>query len=423
VFKILNRLKKISSHSVARNSVALFILQLINMIAPLIVLPYLSRILGLDGFGLVMFSLSVCAIVLVVTDFGFNLSATYSISKHREDKLYVNELIGAIFIIKLGFFLFFLFSIIIFSFFQDLDLEGRLISVYISLNILFQAFIPTWFFQGIEKMKNVTVYMFFAKVTYVVLVFICISDKTDVELVILLYATSNLIAVILSVKSIYSNGYSIQRPVTIKIENVFKESVQFFISRAAVSIYTSGSTFLVGAFAGVHQVAIYGASEKIYQASKSVTAPIAQALFPYMTKTKNTTLLMKVVLVIGILLTAVCFCVGFWADEVMRLIFGDEFIGAGKVLQLFLIITIINFLSVNFGYPAFAGIGKVDIANYTVVLGAVVHLILLFSLYLSGGFNALNVVKAVLVTESIVMVLRLICFKMNYKNGKNNGNT
>jgi PST family polysaccharide transporter len=392
------------------------------MIAPLIVLPYLSRVLGLDGFGLVMFALSVCAIALVITDFGFNLSATYSISKRREDKSYVNELIGAIFLIKVGFFFLFLLSITIFTYYKTVDTGGILLSVYISLNVLFQAFLPTWFFLGIEKMKNVTVYMFFAKISYVVLVFICISDKSDVELVILLYAMSNLIAVILSVKSIYSNGYSIKRPVTIKVKDVFKESVQFFISRAAVSIYTSASTFLVGAFAGVQQVAIYGASEKIYQASKSVTAPIAQALFPYMAKTNNTTLLMKIVFVMVIILTIVCFSVGFWADEIMVLIFGDEFIGAGEILQLFLIITIINFLSVNFGYPAFAGIGKVHIANYTVVLGAVIHLILLFSLYVSDGFTALNVVKAVLVTESIVMVLRLTYFKINYKNGKKNGN-
>jgi PST family polysaccharide transporter len=411
-------LQKIISHNVARNSAALFILQLINMIAPLIVLPYLSRVLGLDGFGLVMFALSVCAIALVITDFGFNLSATYSISKRREDKTYVNELIGAIFLIKVGLFLLFLFSIIVFSYFKTMDSARLLLSIYISLNVLFQAFLPTWFFQGIEKMKNVTVYMFFAKISYIVLVFICISDKSDVELVILLYAMSNLIAVILSLKSIYSNGYSIKRPLTIKLKDVFKESVQFFISRAAVSIYTSASTFLVGAIAGVQQLAIFGASEKIYQASKSVTAPVAQALFPYMAKTNNTTLLMKVVLVMITILSIVCLSVGFWANEIMGLIFGDEFIEAGAILQLFLIITIINFLSVNFGYPAFAGIGKVHIANYTVVLGAVVHLILLFFLYIWDEFTALNVVKAVLITESIVMLLRLTYFKKNYKNGK-----
>ena len=90
---MFNKLKKISSHSLARNSMALFTLQFVSMVAPLIVLPYLSRVLGLDGFGLVMLALSACAIGLIITDFGFNLSATYKISQKREDVDYVSELI------------------------------------------------------------------------------------------------------------------------------------------------------------------------------------------------------------------------------------------------------------------------------------------------------------------------------------------
>ena len=98
---MIRKLKKISSHSVARNSIALFALQFVSMVAPLIVFPYLSRVLGIDGFGIIMLVLSASAIGLVITDYGFNLSATYKISKNREDIDYVSQLIGAIFFIKL----------------------------------------------------------------------------------------------------------------------------------------------------------------------------------------------------------------------------------------------------------------------------------------------------------------------------------
>jgi O-antigen/teichoic acid export membrane protein len=403
--------KSIISHNVAKNSLALFALQFVSIVAPLIVFPYLSRVLGLDGFGLVMLALSACAIGLIITDYGFNLSATYQISKKRESIEYVSELIGAIFIIKFTLATIFLIVILLYGAFVGFGLGSYMLPIYIGLNVLVQAFLPTWFFQGIERMKNVTIYMVIAKIAYLLLVFSFIKEKADVELVIFFYALSNFIAVFIAIRCIYTNGYSIKYPVKIKIKEVFVDSSQFFLSRAAVSIYTSASTFLVGAFAGVQQAALYGASEKLYQASQSVTAPIAQALFPYMAKNKDTKLLSKVVFFIGIPLAVGCFVVGIWANEIMSLIFGDEFSQSGNILQLFLIATVVNFIAVNFGFPAFAGLGKVHIANYTVMLGAVVQLICLLVLYILNSISAFTVVSSVLLTETIVMLLRVFLYR------------
>ncbi|WP_282111046.1 flippase [Shewanella algicola] len=405
-----NWLLKIRSNSVARNSAALFALQLVNMIAPLVVLPYLARVLGVEAFGLVMLSFSASAIAYIVTDFGFNLSATYEISKRRDDRAYVNELLGAILLIKLGLCLLLFLCIFMYSYFIGFGTGGLTLPIYISLNVLVQAFLPTWFFQGIEKMKNVTICIVLAKISYVFLVFLFINSKSDVNEVILFYAVSNLVAVSVAISAIYYNGYAIKAPRTVKITDVFKDSSQFFLSRAAVSIYTSASTFLVGAFAGVQQAAIYGASEKIYQASQSITAPIAQALFPYMAKSKNNKLIKKVVVYIGVPLFSGCILVGLWANEIMGLIFGDEFLLSGGILQVFLVVTVINFVGVNFGYPAFAGIDKVHIANYTVILGAIVQAVCLFLLFMTDSFSAFSVVSSVLITELVIMITRIVIY-------------
>lgn len=408
---MISRLKKISKHNVAKNSIALFVLQFVSMVAPLIVLPYLSRTLGVDGFGLIMFALSACAICLIITNFGFNLSATYKISKRRENVDYVSELIGAIFVIKFTFALILLVSVGLYSYFIGFGIGSYMLPFYISLNVLVQAFLPTWFFQGIERMKNVTFYMVIAKIAYVLLVFFFIKEKTDVELVILFYALSNFVAVLIAIYSIYTNGYSIKRPVTVSIIEVLKDSSQFFLSRAAVSIYTSASTFLLGSFAGVQQAAMYGACEKLYQASQSVTGPIAQALFPYMAKKQDSVLLIKVVVFVGVPLTVGCIVVGFWANEILALIFGNEFRESGNVLQLFLATTVINFVSVNFGYPAFAGIGKVHVANYTVMLGALVQSLFLSILFITDSFSSLLVAGSVLITELVVMLSRVLVYR------------
>lgn len=411
---MINRIKIIVNHNVARNSIALFTLQFVSMVAPLVVLPYLSRILGVDGFGMVMLALSACAIGLIITDFGFNLSGTYKISKKRDDIDYVSELIGAIFIIKFTLAIIFVVVVLLYNYYIGFGIGSFMLPVYIGFNVLVQAFLPTWFFQGIEKMKSITIYMVVAKIAYVILVLFFIKEKSDVELVILFYALSNFIAVFIALRYIYICGYSIKKPATISIIEVFKDSSQFFLSRAAVSIYTSASTFLVGAFAGVQQAAMYGASEKLYQASQSITSPIAQALFPHMAKKQDSKLLIKVIILIGVPLAIGCITVGFLAHDIMALIFGEEFRQSGDLLQLFLVVTVVNFVAVNFGYPAFAGIGKVYIANYTVMLGALVQSICLFILFITDNFSGLSVISSVLITELIVMLSRIFIYR-HYK--------
>jgi len=408
---MLSEIKKIRLHSVTKNATALFTLQFFNMVVPLLVIPYLSRVLGVESFGLLMFVFSLTAIGLVVTDAGFNLSATHLISKERNNIRYVSELIGAIFIIKLVLMMTLLGCAVFYVQFVDFSLSSYSLVFYIGLNILFQTFIPTWFFQGIEEMKRITTYMVIAKVVYMVLVFSCIKGKEDLDIIVFISALSNLFALSIAAYSIYSYGYSIKWPRKVSIIDAWKKSSQFFLSRIAVSIYTSMSTFLIGSFAGLSQAAIYAAGEKIYQASQSVTSPIAHALFPYMAKTKDSEILSKILCFIGIPLTIGCVVVGFWGHEVMSFVFGREFYQSGDLLQLFMLITVINFIGVNFGYPAFAGIGKVHIANYTVMFGALVQLTCLLIMYLTNSFSAVNLVIGVLITESIVMLSRIFIYR------------
>ncbi len=412
---MIKRLKNIRSNNVAINAFALFSLRFINMVAPLVVLPYLSRTLGVDGFGLVMFAISACAIGQLFTDYGFDLSATYHISKQRSNVEYVSKLIGAIFTIKLTLLIVFILLMLLYVLLWGGHDKLFLVS-YIGLNTLSLVFIPTWFFQGIEKVKNVTLYMIVAKLSYVLMVFLFVHSRDDMNQVILALAMSNAVAASIAIYLIYKNGYSISKPSCEMVVDTFKEGTQFFLSRAAVSMYTSANTFLIGALAGTYQAAIYGASEKIYQASQSVTSSIAQALMPHMARSNDMTMLKKVVFLVTLPLGVGCVVVGIWASDIMALIFGADFYSAGDLLRLFLLLTVINFIGVNFGYPAFAGLNKIHVANYTVMGGACVQLVCVGSLYYLNDISAINILISVLISETVVMCTRFCLYK-HYSNG------
>ena len=63
----------------------LMMLQGINQLLPIFVMPYLMIKLGATGYGYVGFALSVIQYLIIIVDFGFNLSATKHIAMVKDD--------------------------------------------------------------------------------------------------------------------------------------------------------------------------------------------------------------------------------------------------------------------------------------------------------------------------------------------------
>jgi len=61
-------------------------IQIISCIVPLIVLPYLVRVIGVEKFGTVLFAQAIVFYFTVLTNFGFNLYAPREVSIVRDDK-------------------------------------------------------------------------------------------------------------------------------------------------------------------------------------------------------------------------------------------------------------------------------------------------------------------------------------------------
>ncbi len=93
---MLNYIKKILRNDdykrITENILSLFSLQGFNYILPLITFPYLTRVLGPDKYGLVVFALAFMGYFQILTDYGFNLSATREVSIHRSDDTKISQI-------------------------------------------------------------------------------------------------------------------------------------------------------------------------------------------------------------------------------------------------------------------------------------------------------------------------------------------
>lgn len=392
------------------NVLYLFILQIINYIVPILTIPYLTNTLGLANYGVVVMIFSIIQISFVITDFGFGLSATYRISLlNIEDKKKVSDIIGGVFFIKT--LLIILIAIIISVYANYSDFQENKEYLYVALlAIVGQAFQPMWFFQGIEKMKAITNYSVLIKVFYASFVFLFVVNENDGLNVIYAWSCAQVLGALFSFYFIFKEGYWISLGNINSVKELFFDSTQFFWSRAAVSLYTSASTFIIGAVGGSTQAALFSICEQIYKVGQSIVTPINQVMFPHMTKNKDWMLFYKIVGIISLLFILTISISYFYTADMLNYVFGENYREASPILRVFLFISFINYIAVSFGYPAFSALNKLKYVNLTVIFASILYGIYLMILYSGNQVNGINLAYGILITESIVMVTRLMGF-------------
>jgi len=399
---------KFLKHRITRSAFALGVLQLSNYAIPLLILPFLTRKLGVDAFGTVAIFFAAAQLVYVFTDYGFSLSATYAVSINRDSKNYISNKIGAIFGAK-----FILITIAaavmipLSTYFQNDDIF--LYSIFALIAGAAQSLQPIWLFQGTERMKLIALYSIITKIIYAALVLVLITGPEDILLVISSWALAQVIGLIISVHLLYRDGHSVLMPSASDLGSEFKEGAAYFWSRIAVSIYTSASTIVVGT-ASTYQAAHFSVCNQMYKAGQSLTSPLNTAMFPYMAKEKDWKIFYRIFLYSIIILSLGCFAAGIISESLLGLIFGQEFRSAAPTLLIFLLISIVNYVAVTFGYSAFAALGRTDVANKSVLAGAALHIIILAYLFVTDGVSAISVAIAILITEITVMVTRVYFF-------------
>ncbi len=398
---VQNDIKRVFS-----NTFFLSVLQLLNYAAPLMLLPFLTRVLSLEEFGVVMVTLATIQFACIVSDYGFSLSATYKISINREDPDFVNEIISRIFSAKLILLVFALLITFSISFFPAYEEHRNLFIVALGA-VIAQTFQPIWLFQGLERMKGFVVYMSISKVFYVLLALMLVSNNGDGVFVILSWMIANIAGLIAAFFCVRRLGYRLGLSSFSDAKSELIESAQYFWSRLAVATYTSASSIIVGT-TELTQAALYSAAEQAYKGGQSFTRPVTQATYPYMAKNKNWLFFYKMTFILFVILSVGCFIVWSYGGLIITIIFGDAYSDAVPILNVFLLILLVNYLGVSFGYPACAAIGRPDIANKSVIYGSLIYFILVALLYFFNEIKALNIALLVLLVEMLVMGVRVI---------------
>lgn len=390
------------------NFLSLGALQIFSYVIPLISLPYLSRILGPEMFGLVFFAQAFIMYFIMITDYGFGLSATREIAVNRHNKKNLSNIFSSVMIIKLILsgisFIILLFAIL----FIPKIRENWLVFVLTFFMVIGNAIYPVWFFQGMERMKYITLLNLLAKIIFLILIFIFVKHQSDYILVPILNSLGFLISGIIGLYFAFKEfGIKLYIPSRKALLKQTKYSTVFFLSRASVSLYTNTNSFCLGLISSNIMVGYYVAAEKIYAAASGLLGPITTALYPFIAKNKNIKLYRKILIYVLVANICICAFVFIFAKNIITIFYGSEMVNAYKILRIFCLIPLVSVPHMMIGFPLLGALGYTREVNVSVIISSFVHITGLVILYLIEKMNIYSIAYMVLITESFILLLRM----------------
>ena len=404
----MNKEKKI----IVKNYLALLFIQGANFILPLIILPYLVRVLGSEKYGLVMIAQSVALFLTIIVDFGFNISATKEVAYLKNDKEKLSQFYWNIVFVKLILIIITFIILLGMTFFINKFKLDPLVYLFSFGLVLGQAIFPTWFFQGIEKMQVITFVTVGAKLFFTLSLFFVVFSPDDYLYVPIFnglgFVISGLFGFIFSLQ--YVKFIS---PKLLQIKDIIKNSLSLFFSNLAVSFYTSSNVIILGFFAGDSIAGIYSSMEKLILAIKSIYTPIYQAIFPNLSTKpdkKVRIFIDKIRIPIGILGAVISTIIFFGSKTILNFAFNDSLITSYSIVFQFLgLISLFSSLNMLYVTLYFPSINKYKIRMKILISGGFFNLIV--ALVFVQFFTIYGVAFSAITTELFILILAIIYYK------------
>lgn len=387
-----------------------YILNLVNtgtqLFFPLITFPYICRVIGVEGVGLVDFYNSIIGYISLFTCLGIPLYAIREVARLRDDskevaKTTIEVLLLHSFLTLIGYFVVFILCLFIPNIQRSIPLF-----LILSLTLFFTAIGCEWFYQGIEDFAYITIRGIIVKIISIVLLFIFVKSEKD----LLFYGCYSVIGVL---GGNVFNFFRLRKYIKkddfvlsdLHIFRHLRPALKVFIFNVTVSFYIRLNPVLLGFLKSDIAVGFYGAAVKLMTILISLSSCLGNVMMPRLSnllendsvnefnrliqKSYDLTVLLTIPLTFGLIFTA---------PFIIRLLCGPGFlesIPASQIIApIILMVGISNVIGIQYLYPR----GKISLVTLCCGIGALFDVVICILLVPSMSF--LGAAIAYLAAES-----------------------
>lgn len=176
---MLKLLKKILFHQQFQKLSVYGFGQLFNLVTPLLVVPYIVSVCGEENFGKTAVGMAIAFFLIVFIDFGSDIIGVREVSVNRDNPELLNKIFTTTYVVK-GIILLLVLTVASIIFHSFPYFKSEKIMFTLGLSVLIGQFLnPTWFLQGIENVKWITLLNIVSKCIYLVGIFFTIKKESD----------------------------------------------------------------------------------------------------------------------------------------------------------------------------------------------------------------------------------------------------
>ena len=383
-----------------KNTLWQYGLQILKYLFPLLLIPYLTRILGTEGYAVYAYVLSFMGVVQTIADFGFTLSGTKKVVDLRGATAALSRLVGAITVARLMLLCGLFFCVMVVTRFIPIMAENTVYVIWAFFATAGRTVLPDFIFQGNERMGPLTTRYFASKGVQVALTILLVRGPGDLILVAVADVLSEIVDIAWSYraqKRLF--GVGIARPTFKGSFEELRVSAIYCVSNVSSSLFSGFTTVIIGlAITSKTDIAFWSLTLTTVNAVQSLYTPIANSLYPHMIKNRDFGFARKLALVAlpVLVLGIVAYCA--LSKPIMLVLGGPEYVGGAHVMWMISPIFIFSFYGILIGWPVLGAMGHVKELTVSTLFTGIVNVVSLLALYLAG-----------LITLDVICVARWGC--------------
>lgn len=316
--------------------------QITIVLIPLLLTPYISRVLGAEGIGIYSYTQAIAMYFVLFAMLGIEHHGSRSIATVRDNSEKLNRTFSNLVWLRIAIsFVTIIFYAIFIASSSD---EYRIFFIVQAPLVISALFDITWFFAGLENFRVVTVRNVLIRTISLILVFIFVNDRSDLWIYTIIMSTGVLLGQV-SVWLLVKRYISFVKPSLSEIKPHIRPLLVLFIPVIALSVYNVLNRIMLGAMADSVELGFFANSRALVSiptgfiiASNTVMIPrIANinAAGNDSEKSRLTLISMKYVMLLAF---AMAFGIAAIANDFAPLFFGPEFADIDRLIVVLCII-------------------------------------------------------------------------------------
>ena len=400
--------------SILKNQIFNFSMQILNIIFPLIAIPYTTRLFGPELLGEVNFANSIVQYFMIAAIAGIPVYATREIARSRDDNNDLKKTFKEIAMLQAIFTGISFIVYIVFIFSVKNIRNDIYIYIFLGIQVLSNAFNYIWFIQGIEKYRYAAIATFISKFINVILIFTLLKKREDYYTYAFIIGITAFINVFINMTTSLRllKNFESTNKININRENLkihVYSILVFFLSDVAVKVYTAMDQTMLGILDSKESVGYYSMSIRLVKVLLTFVTSLAVVMIPrisnsiknnrtedakrYIGMSTNLVYIIAIPAIFGIL------AIG---EEVISIYLGKEFLQSVSIFKIVSINLIIIGLSNVFGMQVMIPYGKEK--KFTIILTSAAVLNFVINLLLIPKYSYFGATYATLLAEFLVTV-------------------